>query len=78
MAELKEVPEWWMPRAWPLVWRRIFLLTLPISGPLWVALVVAGALATFALVLVVGVPIMALSILKEELWDERPDGKEQS
>jgi hypothetical protein len=29
------------PRYWPKWWRRAFLLTLPISGPIWLSLIVA-------------------------------------
>lgn len=72
MAELKCQPEWWMPRAWPLFWRRTFLLTLPVSGPLWVAAVFAGALGIGLFVLVIGIPAMGFFMLKEELWDDNP------
>lgn len=70
MAIIKPDPEWWMPAAWPLFWRRAFLLTLPISGPLWVALIIASCLVLMVLALVIGLPAAGFFYLKEELWDE--------
>jgi hypothetical protein len=84
MAVLKNKPEWWMPRAWPVFWRRAFLLTLPVSGPLWVTAVVVAGLCIGLLVLIVGLPAMGLFVLKEELWDDdttpvtRPHSEGQS
>lgn len=64
-------PDAWMPKAWPLFWRRTFLLTLPISGPLWCAIVVACGIFYMVMALVLG-PFMMLWMLKESLWDAKP------
>lgn len=57
-------PEWWLPVAWPLWWRRAFLLTLPISGLLWL---VAVAIAGYLLVICF-MPLWWLDDLREKLW----------
>ena len=67
-------PDWWEPKAWPLFWRRVFFVTLPISGPIWLALVIAGHIVGMAVVLCIGFPIMGLSYLKEALWDNPTPG----
>ena len=41
MAKTKRQLEWDKPHTWPTKWRRLFLLTLPISVPLWCAAMVA-------------------------------------
>lgn len=50
------------PSQWPRNWRRAFLLTLPISGPIWLAVAVISALALGIAVFVIGLPWM--------LWEE--------
>lgn len=57
------------PKTWPLRWRRAFLFTLPVSGPLWIASLVVGG----ALTLVLCVIMIPFTVLKENLWDHRPD-----
>lgn len=75
MADAKHIPEWWVPTAWPISWRRAFLLTLPISGPLWVACIVISflGLAGFAILMMpILLPVFGLMTLKEKLWDTNP------
>lgn len=64
--------EFWEPAGWPLFWRRAFLLTLPISGPIWLALVILGAMGVGAIALVL-VPFWWVSDdLVPKLWRRRP------
>ena len=68
MAEEANKPHWSMPTAWPLFWRRLFFVTLPVSGPLWVAAATLCILF-FMICVVVVAPIMWFLELKEKLWD---------
>lgn len=72
MSEIKPDPEWWMPRAWPTWARRAFVLTLPISGPLWCASVMVAGVSLLVVAIVIGLPAAAIFWIKEELWDEQP------
>lgn len=73
MAEAANIPEWWMPAAWPLFWRRAFLITIPISGPLWLAAVIIGGTTAGIFMCGIGIPIIIWSCLKEALWDRQPN-----
>ena len=52
-ARTKELGQWWLrllsPLSWPIAIRRLFLLTLPISVPLYVAAVVVLFVVMLAL-----------------------------
>lgn len=62
-------PDFWMPKAWPLFWRRAFLLTLPVSGPIWLAVVgLCAVTMVFAIFLVL--PVAGFLLVKEQLWDD--------
>lgn len=63
--------EWWQPKAWPLWARRAFLITLPISGPLWLASVTVGAITFAIFLLCIAAPGLFFFYLKDELWDKR-------
>lgn len=63
-------PEFWQPKAWSRFWRRAFLVTLPISGPLWVVAVAVGHMLFVLFILFLALPAYGLWNLKEELWDD--------
>lgn len=63
--------EWWMVKAWPLRWRRAFMVTLPVSGPLYILFLVGLAFGFLIFCAVFALPICFLLWLKEELWDEQ-------
>ncbi len=65
-------PEWWMPKAWPRPAWRLFVVTIPVSGPLWLAAVVVGHLLGFVVCLV-AVPLLFFLWLVDELWDDPVD-----
>lgn len=55
------------PMAWSPLARRIFLLTLPVSGPLWLAVMVAGAILGICVV----IPVFLLWLIAAwayEMW----------
>ena len=54
------------PWTWPLWWRRIFLLTLPVSVPLWVCAVLITVAAIMVFVMVVGIPCA----IYETMWKD--------
>jgi len=60
-----------MPR-WPLMWRRLFIATLPISGPLWLIAYLATGIALCVAVLVGCVCILAYCLAVElaEMWSK--------
>lgn len=60
------------PLEWPVWARRIFLLTIPVSGPLWVCWVIAFSLiilALFACIWIV-VKLMKFGVLS---WTDDPE-----
>lgn len=71
MAIAKAIPEWWMPAAWPVFWRRAFLITLPVSGLLWLAAVVVCGVGAM-LIAMCALPIIWIVELKDRLWDAQP------
>ena len=68
----RDEPEIWMPQAWPLFWRRAFLVTLPMSGPIWFSGVLVCGLLTMTLCACF-IPFWLLAGLKESIWDRRPN-----
>lgn len=75
MATAKSIPSWWMPAAWPILWRRIFIATILISGPVWLAAVaVCGVIAAVG-VLIIAVffvlPFMIANLILK-LWASQP------
>lgn len=60
---------WWLPTHWPVFWRRAFLCTLPISGPIWLAGVVLCGIVLPAVLFVGCFFVMPIV----ELWQRNPD-----
>jgi hypothetical protein len=60
-----EKPDWWKRRGWPLFWRRLFFVTLPISGPIYALIVAIIAIAAVFIV----IPTTCFMMLKQLLWD---------
>lgn len=60
-----------LPTTWPILWRRLFLLTLPISGPLYVAAVIVGFTAIIIFVLPVAWLIMDAWPWVARMWVAR-------
>lgn len=56
------------PHQWPKKWRRLFVLTLPISGPLWLATLGVIFFACLIIVLIL-IPIMGII----NLWEGSPE-----
>lgn len=63
MARAKLPFEWFNPMSWPTWARRTFLLTLPISGPLYAIIVVGFAM----LIVICGLAAIPFSIFIE-VW----------
>ncbi len=61
-------PEFFNPKTWPIKWRRAFLLTLPISGTVWMACVILVGV----LMMAIAIPMLPFMCLKESLWDKQP------
>lgn len=59
------------PINWPLFWRRAFILTLPISGTLWCALVFVLALCVIAGAALVLLLLALPHWLYRQLWDRK-------
>lgn len=66
----------WIPSTWPLFWRRAFLLTLPVSGPIWFVAVLIGMICIGLIAILIGGPMLAYSSLKETLWDDEKADQE--
>lgn len=68
MWRLDDNTEWYAPSSWPVGWRRLFILTLPVSGPIWLLapLVLYAVFAPFGLLFLMGLALF-------DLWrDARP------
>ncbi len=63
------------PKEWPQKWRRLFLLTLPISGPLWVIGMFVGVIliVLFAMGLIVATFAVELWTGVEPKWVKARD-----
>lgn len=65
-------PEWFEPKGWPLFWRRAFLLTAPISFPLYLAAWVVGMVVFIIAVIFVGAPLWFFERAHDTLWVRHP------
>lgn len=61
-----------LPRYWPLFWRRAFVLTIPISGLLWLMLLAVVGLVLLAALLAL-TAILGVFELKEACWERHAD-----
>ena len=64
----------WDVRKWPLIWRRAFILTLPISGPLWAITQVVAVFMTIIVMIFIILPIEFWREVLRPLWS---DGEEK-